>query len=311
MAQSVTEGRRKAHSPSRTAKVAAGVVAIRGEENREVLLVHRPRYDDWSLPKGGVEGDEAYPETAVREFMEETGHRVAQLGMPLGHISYPLSGVMKHVYWWRGVVAHRRVGAPLDPKEIDQAAWVPVGQAVARMSYDDEAEVLEAALSAPDTTPFIVARHAKALAREDWDKPDPLRPLAARGKRQAARLRSLLNCYGITALASSSSIRCVQTLQPMVTKRKSPKSIELCYALSEESAQANPLLVSQTMRSLRSKSLETGLPMAVCGHRPVLPEMIETLGITYDHPMKTAEALVAHLDATGRVLATEWHRSPE
>ena len=80
---------------------AAGALVWRERRGRlEVLLVHRPRYDDWSFPKGKVEPRESVRTCAVREVAEETGACIA-LGQPMGTIRYKLSdGRRKHVYYW-------------------------------------------------------------------------------------------------------------------------------------------------------------------------------------------------------------------
>src|SRR4051812_43456031 len=94
--------------PERTAAQArgAGLIAAAGAvlwrrrgEGAEVALVHRPRYDDWSLPKGKLDPGETLPETAVREIEEETGFR-AVLGRRLRTVRYPVGGEEKVVDYW-------------------------------------------------------------------------------------------------------------------------------------------------------------------------------------------------------------------
>ena len=75
--------------PANTAVLAAGAVLWRScGDSPEVAVIHRPRYDDWSLPKGKVDPGETEPVTAVREVYEETGYR-SQLGRRLASVSYP------------------------------------------------------------------------------------------------------------------------------------------------------------------------------------------------------------------------------
>lgn len=116
--------------------LAAGGVVIR--EGR-VLLVHRPRYDDWSLPKGKREPGEALLETACREVREETGYRVEVTGY-LGAVSYPDRGVPKVVLYWR--MTAEGGDEVLDTSEVDCVEWVPIGEARDRLTYPNEKDLL-------------------------------------------------------------------------------------------------------------------------------------------------------------------------
>lgn len=116
--------------------LAAGGVVIR--EGR-VLLVHRPRYDDWSLPKGKRESGETLLETACREVWEETGHRVEVTGY-VGAVSYPDRGGPKVVLYWqmRAVQSDELT----DTSEVDCVEWVPIGEAADRLTYWNEKDLL-------------------------------------------------------------------------------------------------------------------------------------------------------------------------
>lgn len=76
----------------------------------EIAVIHRPRYDDWSLPKGKVDPGETVPVAAVREVCEETGHH-ALLGRRLDMVSYPIEAGVKKVYYW----AARSTGGDFTP----------------------------------------------------------------------------------------------------------------------------------------------------------------------------------------------------
>ena len=111
---------------------AAGAVVLR---KGAVLLVHRPRYDDWSFPKGKLDRGELAPAAAVREVEEETGLRI-RLGPPLRPQRYPNGRVMKTVSYWHGRVrGDHDVGGYLVNDEIDEVAWVPVDKAQRRLTY--------------------------------------------------------------------------------------------------------------------------------------------------------------------------------
>jgi len=112
------------------------------------VLVHRPAYDDWTLPKGKLEPGESRLDAAAREVREETGLD-ARLGPELGTTSYVDShGRDKTVWYWAATAA----GGELAPtKEIDEARWVPVEQAPEVLSYERDLEVLERALALIDS----------------------------------------------------------------------------------------------------------------------------------------------------------------
>jgi 8-oxo-dGTP pyrophosphatase MutT (NUDIX family) len=124
---------------------AAGGVVLRGvDAGTEVLVVHRPRYDDWSFPKGKAEPGESDEECAVREVEEETGLRCA-LGRELTPTEYTdPKGRPKRVRYW----AMEVVGGELRYEhEVDAARWLSPLKATEALSYERDADVLRAALS--------------------------------------------------------------------------------------------------------------------------------------------------------------------
>lgn len=283
---------------------AAGCVVLRpgqGEEP-EVLLVHRPRYDDWSLPKGKIRADESLPGCAARETTEETGVAV-QLGVPVGRISYPIGGGTKTVYYWRARAVKNGRHEP--GAEVDRIEWVPVTDALHRITYLDERPLVHQALAQPDTTPLLVVRHAKAMLRSNWSKRDQARPLDERGRRQSILLVPLLEAYRVQRLASSTSVRCTRTLQPYAKAHR--LEVEGWTTLSEEQAVQDTRAVSTLMERFVKQTVGAGEPMAVCGHRPVLPTMLEALGVP-SRALKPGAVLVAHLGADAEVVAVEIHK---
>jgi 8-oxo-dGTP pyrophosphatase MutT (NUDIX family) len=123
-------------------RAAGGAVWRRaGDQGIEVVLVHRPRYDDWSLPKGKVDPGESDEEAAVREVQEEAGV-VVSLGAELPTTTYlDRSGKQKRVRYWAMTVVSGDVRAD---HEVDEAAWLPLSEARARLSYPRDLEVLDA-----------------------------------------------------------------------------------------------------------------------------------------------------------------------
>jgi 8-oxo-dGTP pyrophosphatase MutT (NUDIX family) len=118
---------------------AAGGVVVR---NGEVALVHRPRYDDWTLPKGKVDRGESYEEAAVREVEEETGVR-ARLVRELPSTNYRVSGRPKVVRYWLMDVEHEGPFTPND--ETDQLRWVSPDEALRLLTYDRDRDFLASA----------------------------------------------------------------------------------------------------------------------------------------------------------------------
>src|SRR5689334_15760981 len=186
----------------RIVNAAGGVVwrkratASRAEPRVDVLVVHRPSYDDWSFPKGKVDPGEALQATAVREIFEETGLRV-RLGPPLVQVRYPIAA---------------------GTKEVDELRWVGVREARELLTYAHDIEVLEDFRSLRErqghrARTLIVARHGKAASRNDYEE-DLDRPLTAVGVEQAQTLVPLLAAYGVRRVVSSPAVRCAQTVEP-------------------------------------------------------------------------------------------------
>ena len=301
-------------------RVRAGVL--------EVLLVHRPRYDDWSWPKGKLDPGEDWATAAARESVEETGLEV-RLGRPLPEARYVVltkAGERgdKVVRYWAAAVTggHGRL-----ENEIDAVAWLDVAEAYARLDYAHDRDQLRSLVrvhtdGALDTWPLVVVRHARAVARSAWTRDDTERPLDARGRERAAALVPVLTAYGVTRVVSSPSVRCLDTVLPYaVSAGIEPRTRG---GLSEEGYAANPGKAVSHVDSL----LRRAEPVVVCSHGPVMGDLLDVLGsrLALDGPdsvgmleafaqaqddrLLKGEALVCHVAGSGtdaRVVAVERH----
>ena len=285
--------------------LAGGAVVRRIRPGRppEILIIHRSRYADWTLPKGKVEAGESVVAAAAREVQEETGVTI-RLGTPLDTTLYRLSsGATKEVRYWSGAPLDVVKRAPDD--EVDVVSWLPLKAALQRLSYDHDKELVRQFEKQPETTTFALVRHGKAMDRKDWSKKDTLRPLGARGRKQAKQLVPFLTAYGIKTLISSTSTRCVTTLDPYAAARKA--RIDTYDTLTEEAAAKNSDAVIRLVQKLRRDALANQTPTAICIHRPVLPAILEALDLA-PATLATGEMLIAHLTADGSVHAIERHR---
>jgi 8-oxo-dGTP diphosphatase len=129
-------------SQDSTVRAGGGVVWRRRDDGGlEIVLVHRPQYDDWSLPKGKVDPGETDEEAALREVEEETGLKTT-LGPELPSTRYKdRYGRDKIVRYWAMPVHSGEVGAQ---HEVDDARWVPIDTAKRMLSYDRDIEVIDA-----------------------------------------------------------------------------------------------------------------------------------------------------------------------
>jgi len=285
--------------------LAGGAVVTREDRLRgtEVVIVHRKRYDDWTLPKGKIEAGEPVPVCAVREVCEETGVTI-RLSVPLDAITYEAGNAgLKKVEYWGGVVLDSVPRAPDD--EVDVVSWLPVRAALSRLTYSHDHFLLQQYLKQPATTPLIILRHGKAMDRKDWSRKDAARPINSRGRRQSRLLIPMLDAYGVTKLVSSTSTRCVSTVLPYAHQHE--LTVETHALLSEEEGEDDPKGVGRLIRKVRAATLESGEPTAICVHRPVLPHILDALEIA-PTTLVTGEFLVAHLTADGTVHALERHR---
>jgi 8-oxo-dGTP diphosphatase len=244
---------------------SAGGVLWRGPaDRREIALVHRPRYDDWSLPKGKLERGEHELTAAVREVFEET----AAQGVPmtrLPSIRYLTGepGVEKVVHFWSMRAETWSDRAPDD--EIEEVRWVAATGAQSLLSYAHDRGVVKAFLDLPEISAMVgLVRHAKAGSRRRWSGSDADRPLEPEGLADAEALCRLLELFRPTSVLSATPVRCRQTVQPL------DLPTELDASFDEE---ANPGLAAAALRRAASAG---GVPV-VCSQGKLIPPVLAEL----------------------------------
>jgi 8-oxo-(d)GTP phosphatase len=245
---------------------AAGAVLWRcASESVEVAVIHRPRYDDWSLPKGKMDPGETGPVTAARELLEETGHRV-RLGRRLQNVSYPIDQGVKRVRYW---AAHSLGGEFTPGREVDELIWLPISDAVKKVSYPHDRKVLRRFAKFPaDTQTVLVVRHGTAGSKSRFSGDDKMRPLDKKGRAQAEALVGQLSVFGPTDVYAADRLRCHQTMEPLaeelgVVISNEPTLTEEAYAANAKGARRRVLEIADL----------PGTPV-ICTQGKVIPDLI-------------------------------------
>jgi len=238
----------------------------------EVLLVHRPRYDDWSLPKGKRGPGEHLLITAVREVFEESSVRPV-LGPRLPTVEYLVAGRPKRVDYWSAVGPDSSAEAS---HEIDAVSWVPIAQAVGQLSYAHDATVL-AALRPRPTVPLILLRHASAGQRTAHPDDDARRPLDAEGAIDARLLAGLLACFAPRArVLSSPALRCLETVQPFAAEFGGSVEAEPALAVPRRPSDFSSARTSvgDSLATFLRDLVAADRAAVVCLHRENLPQAL-------------------------------------
>jgi 8-oxo-dGTP diphosphatase len=248
---------------------AAGALLWRETKERaiEIALIHRPRYDDWTLPKGKIEEGETALQCAYRELVEETGIK-ASFTRQLGSVDYIENGEGKRVIFW---AAHCALNAStfIANEEVDQLRWLPFEDAIELATYQSDGEMIanfQAQEQRTDT--LIILRHAKALERGDWDEPDSQRTLNEVGFDQAQLLIKHLEPFAIDEVYTSDYTRCVQTVTPLAHARG--LSITAVPSLNEQTFEEDPSRAVAFANALKQDEKN----IVICSHNPVIPTML-------------------------------------
>lgn len=306
--------------PGHDAVYAAGAVIWRMVDGRpRILLAHRDRHGDWSLPKGKVDPGETLPETAAREVYEETGYRVA-LGAPLGFLEYVLpNGRPKEVHYWMAELPEADFEAcPFAAnEEVDRVEWATTKRARKLLTYERDRELMDLVderfeRGTARTFAVIALRHGKATPPLSWPGADATRPISARGHEQAEAVVPILRAYGPTSLLTSPAVRCRETIAPLAHALGAEVRVEPAVSQSayDEGASLDELV---------AELLEAREPVVVCTHSPVVPELVSAVAsatgtrlsrLARTSMLSTGECAVLHLaaeDPTRGVVAAETH----
>ncbi len=276
----------------------------------EVAIVHRPRYDDWSLPKGKLGAGETLLEGALREVFEETGYR-ARPGRALGDVRYMKSSNgqsrEKVVHYW----AMEAVGGAFTPsREVDEMLWLSPEGAHALLTRNTDRDILDRFAAGPVRTgTVLLVRHANAGNKEEWEGDDDLRPLDEMGRDQADELVRLLSRFEVMKLVSADNLRCVQTLKPIADSIG--LEIEENALLSEKGYPGHEREAVELVRRLGDHDEA----VAACTQRLVLPDLMRRLGeedgVELPEPFKNKKACVWALSFEGpKLVAAEYFPPP-
>jgi 8-oxo-dGTP diphosphatase len=263
-------------APEGVVAAAGGVLWRTGDDGTDTtVLVHRPKYGDWSLPKGKLDAGEHVLAAAVREVTEETGLDVV-LGRRSVQVRYTVPDGPKRVDYW--LMQARGESSFAANREIDELRWLPLAEAVDVVTYEHDRAVLRDALreDVPRAPTLLLVRHGSAGSRSDWDGDDDLRPLDRKGIDQARRLAEVLPSFRPTAILSATRTRCTQTVEPLAEKLG--LDVLPLPAVGEEEFAADPQAGLAAIEPFLEPRPEPGVTV-VCSQGGAIPSILMALGV--------------------------------
>jgi 8-oxo-dGTP diphosphatase len=284
---------------------AAGTVLWRpaGGSGVELALIHRPRYDDWTLPKGKLKNGETLWAGACRETVEETGFAPV-LGRYLGRVSYPITQPAPATKIVDYVAARVRAGVFRPNREVDSVRWLPPEEAAAQLTHGFDVDIVGTFLALPpDLATLLLVRHAAAGSRSRWQGTDDLRPLSGKGWQQAKALHRLLPLFGAGRVHSAPLLRCVQTVQPLADDLNVPVTEE---PLLSEHGYANH--EPEAVARLLDLAAAGGTPV-VCSQGGVIPDLLTRLGVDKPESRKGSAWLLSFTSGP-RLAAADYIPNP-
>jgi len=249
---------------------AAGAVVWRNQNGQtEIAIIHRPKYDDWSFPKGKAEIGESLIACAHREVLEETNIQT-EFGAFLGDVEYLTPDGKKRVSFWAAKAINQIDFNP--NSEVDQLSWVNVKKVKELLALDTDKKILAQFVKLDfNTKPFILLRHAKAITRDEWQGDDDDRPLDSLGRNQANRLLALYQVYNLEQIHTSDAVRCYDTVNP-IAKGLGIK-LEVTGKLSESTYKKDKEKAFDYAKDL----IKEDARILLCSHNPILPRMLNKL----------------------------------
>ncbi|MCW2539116.1 MAG: mutT1 [Frankiales bacterium] len=284
--------------------VGRHVEAPAPDANLLIGLVHRPRYDDWSLPKGKLHRSEYALQAAVREVGEELGSTV-RVGPRLSSVDYQTKDGRKKVDYW----AMRHLGgAHTASDEVDELCWLPLAEAAERLSYDLDRQVLADFATRPrHAAMLLLVRHAKAGKRSAFRGDDRLRPLDRIGRRQARDAAGFLSLFAPTRILAADRVRCEQTVAP--TAAMLGLSVESAPELSDEGFVQR---ADRAVRRLRELGDDDQVSV-VCSQGTAIPGLLAELGLAGNghrpHPARKGSVWALSVDG-GSVVSADYYPRP-
>jgi 8-oxo-(d)GTP phosphatase len=284
-------------------RAAGAVLWLPTDPKIPIAVVHRPRYNDWSLPKGKLQPGEHALEAAVREVREETGY-AGVAGRRLPTVGYLSRAGPKCVEYW----AMRANGGQFTAgAEVDMLEWLPAETALDMLTYDHDTEVVRGFVGTTVDALVLLVRHAAAGDRASWTGRDKLRPLDQEGTGQAERLAEVLPLFGPGRVVAADLNRCVQTVQPLAHRLSA--DVEIVPALSEHAHDDDRSRGAAAVRELAAP----GQTVVACGQGGAIPDAIAILAGEAGLPLpdiKTAKGstwALSFLD--GRLVAADYYPS--
>ena len=280
-----------------TIRAAGGVVWRDDSGPLRIAVIHRDRYDDWSLPKGKLNHGESRLSAAVREVHEETG-AVVVATRRLIETAYLVDDVPKTVQFW---AMRYRSGEFTRNSEVDDLRWLPLPEARTALTHDVDRSVLDAFAARPVPQSVIVLlRHAKAGRRTQWQGDDRLRPLDKAGRLQARELPGFLSAFTPVSVVSADRVRCVQTLEPFAVA--TGMDLAISPAFSDESYLDDPEATRNELLAL-AKSLPAAV---VCSQGIAVPGLVTDLTGLEDTRARKGAAWVLSF-ADGAVVSADYY----
>jgi 8-oxo-dGTP diphosphatase len=285
---------------------------VAGEPAVEIVVIHRPRYDDWSFPKGKLISGESDLEGAVREVLEETGYHV-RVGRPLGESRYEKNGMAgtrtKVVRWWAMQAAE---GTFSPTTEVDRLEWLSLADAVERLTRDSDRDLLERfARGTTPTRTVLLVRHASAGSSADWAGDDRERPLDECGVAQADELVHLLAQFEIGSILAADVLRCVATVAPVADALAVP--VEEAPLFSEV---GYPGREAEAVALLREQG-DAQHDAIVCSQGAVIPDLLTRMAEIDDFPLerpipnRKGSTWALSIDTDGMLVAADYLEAPQ